>query len=265
MATATSGPTERSSGRIAGSRPWAVEGPEGAPAILFVHGAVLGRGMWLPQVERLRDRFRCVTVDLPGHGALADVPYSLAAGVEVVQAAIREAAGGRALVVGLSLGGYTAIATAADDPALVRGLVVAGASADPIAPIAHLAYLWYGWSLRLLPAGLARNVALETFRRAYGRSVAAAIATTYDARTGGRAVCRLAGEAFRPRLRAYGGPVLVINGDLDTWFCLRERSFVAGIPNLRVARIPRASHLSNLDQPERFTTEVTAFERALPA
>ncbi|HET9681693.1 MAG TPA: alpha/beta fold hydrolase [Candidatus Limnocylindrales bacterium] len=252
------------SGVVDASRPWTVEGPEGAPAFVFVHGAVVGQGMWLPQIERLRDRYRCVTVDLPGHGAQADVPYSIAAGIGVVQAAIREAAGGRAVVVGLSLGGYTAMATAAADPTLVRGLVVAGASAEPTG-FARLAYLWYGWSLRLLPTRLARAVAIGLFRRAYGHPVAAAIGRSYDARTGGRAVCHLAGQAFRPRLRAYGGPILILNGELDAWFRIGERAFVAGIADLRVVRIAGASHLSNLDQPDRFSAEVAAFERSLSA
>jgi pimeloyl-ACP methyl ester carboxylesterase/drug/metabolite transporter (DMT)-like permease len=246
------------------ARPWDVVGPSGAPAIVFLHGAILSRTMWGPQLERLRDHYRCVTVDLPGHGVLADHEYTVAAGVEVVRAAIRDGAGGRAVVVGLSLGGYTAIATAAEDPDLVRGLVVAGASMEP-AGLAQLAYLWYGWSLRLLPADLVRDVGVGLFRRAYGRAIGDAIALGYDSKAGGLAVCRLAGVRFRPRLLAYGGPILVVNGDLDPWFRLGERDFVEGVPNLRLLRLARASHVSNLDQPGRFSAAITEFEASLPA
>lgn len=243
--------------------PWHVEGPAGAPALVFVHGAILSRTMWGPQVERLRDRYRCVTLDLPGHGVLTGQAYSVAAGVELLQAAIREAAGGRAVVVGLSLGGYTAIAAAAADPKLVRGLVLAGASMEPTG-LARAAFLWYGWSLRLLPARLVRHVGVGLFRRAYGPAIGEAIARGYDSQAGGLAVCRLAGERFRPRLQAYGGPILVVNGDLDFRFRIGERAFVAGVPNVERVRLAGASHLSNLDQPDRFAAAIADFEASLP-
>ena len=46
------------------------------------------------------------------------------------------AASGRALVVGLSLGGYMAIETAEAYPDKVLGLVLAGCSAEPVGPSA---------------------------------------------------------------------------------------------------------------------------------
>ena len=42
---------------------WSVTGPADAPPIVFVHGAMMGRSVWWPQVEALSDRFRCVAVD----------------------------------------------------------------------------------------------------------------------------------------------------------------------------------------------------------
>ena len=243
-------------------RPWDVEGPAGAPAIVFLHGAILSRTMWLPQVERLRDRYRCVTVDLPGHGVLAGEPYTVAAAVAAVRRVIEEAADGRAVLVGLSLGGYSAIALAAEHPELVRGLVVAGATMEPTG-LAALAYAWYGWSLRLLPERVLNQVGVELFRRAYGPTVGAAIARGYDSRAGGVAVTRLAGEPFRSRLLAYRGPVLVVNGDLDPWFRLGEASFVEGVAHLTVRHLARASHVSNLDRPDEFSTAVADFENAL--
>ena len=251
-------------GALARARPWDAVGPSDALAIVFLHGAILSRTMWRPQVERLADRYRCLTVDLPGHGVLADRPYTVAAAVEVVRSAIAEGAGGRAVIVGLSLGGYSAIATAAAYPELVRGLVIAGASMEPLG-LARLGYLWYGWSLRLLPPGLVRHVGIALFRRAYGPAVGAEIAKGYDSRAGGVAVTRLVGERFGERLVRYGGPTLVINGELDLWFRLGERAFVAGVPNARVLRLARASHVSNLDQPDGFADAIAEFERSLPA
>jgi pimeloyl-ACP methyl ester carboxylesterase len=245
-------------------QPWDAVGPADAPAIVFLHGAILSRAMWGPQVERLRDRYRCVTVDLPGHGVLTRQPFDLEDAAAGVIRAIDGAAGGRALVVGLSLGGYVAIAAAADHPDRVRGLVIAGASAEPVG-LARLAYLWYGWSLRLLPSNLLEDVGIGLFRRFYGRALGEAVTKGYDARAGGRAIVELAGERvrFRDRLRRYGGPVLVVNGGLDPWFRLGERGFVGGLPNVTIRRLDRASHVSNLDRPDAFTAAVAAFEASL--
>jgi pimeloyl-ACP methyl ester carboxylesterase len=243
---------------------WEITGPLDAPPVVFLHGAILSRAMWAPQVERLADRYRCITLDLAGHGVLAGRPYELEAAAEAVIRVIDEAAGGRAVVVGLSLGGYTGMAAAAAAPDRVRGLVVAGASFEPLG-IARLGYLWYGWALRLLPARLLREVGIGLFRRVYGRTVGDAVTQGYDARAGGLAIQRLAGQRFRDRLRAYGGPVLVLNGDRDPWFVLGERGFVTGLPNVTVRRLAGASHVSNLDRADEFAAAIASFEAGLPA
>ena len=97
-----------------------VAGPATAPAIVFVHGTRLTRSSWTPQMEVLRDSFRVVAMDLPGHGALADRPFSMAAASEELARVIESTAGGSAIVVGLSLGGYVGMDLAATRPSLVR-------------------------------------------------------------------------------------------------------------------------------------------------
>ena len=43
-------------------------GDPAAPTIVFLHGLGITSWMWDEQVERLADRFHCVTVDMPGQG-----------------------------------------------------------------------------------------------------------------------------------------------------------------------------------------------------
>ena len=50
-----------------------------APGIVFLHGTRLTRAQWTPQLRRLEGSYRCVAVDLPGHGVLADGPFTVAA------------------------------------------------------------------------------------------------------------------------------------------------------------------------------------------
>ncbi|HEX7951203.1 MAG TPA: alpha/beta fold hydrolase [Candidatus Limnocylindrales bacterium] len=230
---------------------------------MFIHGAIV-ISMWGPQVDRLRDRYRCVLVDLPGHGRLAGRPFTLDAAVETVRAAIDECAGGRAVLVGLSLGGYVAMAVAARHPERVRGLVVADASLEPRG-LGGLGMVAYGWLLRLMPAWLVREVAAGLFRRQYGRRLARELVVGYDSRAGAAAVLRLRGERFRDRLRAYGGPVLVLNGDRDAIFTAGERRLAGNLRNVTIQRIAGASHLSSVDRPDEFTAAVATFEASLPA
>jgi pimeloyl-ACP methyl ester carboxylesterase len=261
VAATTARPGPAATATTPASRHWTVEGPADGEPIVFLHGAIVGR-IWGPQVRALRDRYRCITVDLPGHGRLAAVPFTFEAAADAVREAIDEAAGGRAIVVGLSLGGYTGMATAARYPDRVRGLVVADASLEP-GGVAAIGIALYALLLRWLPATLIRAVNLGLFRRVYGRAVAAELAEGFDPRAGGRGVLALVRERFRDRVRAYGGPVLVLNGDRDVIFVAGERRFVAGLGNVRVERIAGAGHLSNLDRPDAFTAAVTRFAASL--
>jgi pimeloyl-ACP methyl ester carboxylesterase len=240
---------------------WSVDGPTDAPPIVFLHGAIVGN-IWGPQVRALRDRFRCITVDLPGHGRLASTPFSFDAAVAAVTGVIDACVQDRAIVVGLSLGGYVGMATAAAAPDRVRGLVVADASLEP-SGLAGPGVLAYALLLHWLPARLVRSVNVGLFRRAYGRAVTAELAEGFDARAGGRSVLALVRQRFRERLRAYGGPVLILNGDRDVVFVAGERRFVAGLPNVRVERISGAGHLSNLDRPDDFTAAIVRFAASL--
>jgi pimeloyl-ACP methyl ester carboxylesterase len=238
---------------------WEAVGPAGAPAIVFVHGALMGRSVWHPQIDALAGRFRCISVDLPGHGMQRERAFELDDAVAGVVRAIDEAAGGRAVLVGLSLGGYVAMAVAGRHPERLRGLVIAGATREPTGAN-HAAFLAYAWALRLVPESTVRLVALAWFRRRYGPVLGAAItAGGHFARGGSLAVRRIAGARFRDRLVAYGGPILVINGTFDLVFRIGAGRFLAGVPKVTNRVIPRAGHLSNVDRPEVFTGLIEEF------
>lgn len=242
---------------------WDVEGPEGAPAIVFVHGAMMGRSVWRPQLDALRDRYRCISVDQPGHGSLRGRAFTLDVAVANVVDAIDREAGGRAVLVGLSLGGYVSMTVAGRYPERVRGLVIAGCTREPVG-LSRLGFHLYSWSLRVVPERVVRAVALSWFRLRYGAVVASAItAGGHFSRGGSRAVRHLVGGGFKARLQAYGGPILAINGVTDLVFTLGAKRFLAGVPRLEYRVIPRAGHLSNVDKPAAFTGLVEEFVAGL--
>lgn len=244
---------------------WSVAGPVGAPPIVFIHGAMMGRSVWHPQIDALSDRYRCISLDQPGHGTLKDSRFTLDVAVANVLDAIDREAGGRSVVVGLSLGGYVAMTLAGRHPEKVRGLVIAGSTREPKG-VSRLGFVLYSYGLRLAPEPAVRAVAMAWFRRRYGPVVAGAItAGGHFAKGGSWAVRQLANARFRDRLMAYGGPILVINGAFDLVFRIGAGQFLAGVPDVTRRMIPWAGHLSNVDKPEAFTALVEEFIGTLPA
>ena len=240
--------------------PWTVLGPPDAPAIVFVHATRLSRAQWSAQVRLLSPRYRTIAIDLPGHGALAAEPFTLEAAARAVAVAIEaEVPSGRAVVVGLSLGGYVAIETAARYPGRVAGLVLAGCSAEPAGGRA--------WPFRVLAATLERVPApvLRSFNDAFftlrypSRLAGPIVGGGYWRRGGAEGVRQIVGRRFLDRLSRLWTPVLVINGALDPVFAPGGAPWAAACRRGRHAVIRRAMHLSNLDRPRTFAALVAAF------
>jgi len=248
------------------TRGWEIAGPAGGQPIVFVHGAVMTRAQWRLQVDHFAAAgYRCVSVDLPGHGALAELPFTLDSAAAHVCAAIDAGAAGRAVLVGLSLGGYVSMAVAGQSPERVRGLVLAGSTREP-SGLARAMFWLIGWGLGVAPEPVLRAFVRWLYRRRYGPAVTdAVLANGYFARGGGAAIRTLSGGRFRERLAAYGGPILVINGDLDLIFRLGEREFLEGLDGVQSRRIRWAAHLSNLDRPDEFSEAVEGFVESLEA
>jgi pimeloyl-ACP methyl ester carboxylesterase len=240
-----------------------VAGPADAPAIVFIHGTRMSRSYWTPQVAALSDEFRTIAVDLPGHGVRGHESFTLDGAVAGIAAAVEDRAGGRAIVVGLSLGGYVAMALAADRPELVRGLVVSGATIEPAGRLRN-AVLALAVALDLGQIKWADPVSARYYRVRYPAAIAEpVIAGGFWSAGGAIALRALAGERFKPRLAAYPGPVLLINGSQDFVMRPGARGFAAAAKDVRRVRIRGASHLVNLDRPAAFNDAIRRFARSL--
>jgi pimeloyl-ACP methyl ester carboxylesterase len=98
---------------------------EGRPELVFLHGGAQNAHTW--DTVALALRRPLLAVDLPGHGRSgwrADRDYWPARNAEAVAAVIGRLAPDALAVIGMSLGGLTAIRLAARYPDLVRRLVV---------------------------------------------------------------------------------------------------------------------------------------------
>lgn len=90
--------------------------------LVFLHGIAMQRSAWAPVVELLADRYRCVNVDLAGHG---DSPrtgaYDVFSQAGAVGELISDLGLDRPVLVGHSYGAFTATLAGATAP--VRGVV----------------------------------------------------------------------------------------------------------------------------------------------
>jgi pimeloyl-ACP methyl ester carboxylesterase len=242
------------------SKPWIALGPREAPAIVFLHGTRFSRRQWWPQLRILSTRYRCVAIDLPGHGERASEGWSFEAARAAVIAAIEaEVPSGRAVLVGLSLGGYVAIDVADAAPDRVAGLVLAGCSGEAIGTMS-LPFRGLVWAFERLPRPALRQLNIAFFRLRYRRSIADPIIDGGFWWTGGaQAVRSVVGRHFLDRLGRLWTPVLVVNGALDPVFGPGGKSWAATCRRGRSVVIPRAMHLSSLDRPRAFAGHVARF------
>ena len=104
---------------------------EGARVVLFVHAFPVDRRMWRAQVEDVRrEGARAIAVDLAGFGASrANAPMTIDDHADSLAATLKERSVERAVLVGLSMGGYVALAFARRHPAMLAGLLLADTKA----------------------------------------------------------------------------------------------------------------------------------------
>ena len=106
------------------------------------------------------------------------------------------------------------------NPAPIRGLVLSGATAEPVGPRSLLYLALAGVMDRVEDERLDRLNA-RFFRTRYPPEIAEPIvAGGFWSKGGAQALRALVGERFIPRLAAYPGPTLILNGELDVIFRL---------------------------------------------
>lgn len=242
---------------------------QGLP-VIFVHAFPLSRAMWAPQVEALTGRFRVIAVDLRGHGE-SDAPlwrYTLEQFADDLCGLLEHLSIPRAVFVGLSMGGYTLFAFYRKYADRVTGLVLADTRAQEDTEegrakrvaMAQTAY-------KEGPAAVARQMLPILFSPA-ALSSRPDLIQLAEGIIEGTQVSGIAGDLMamaersdsRPLLREIGCPTLVLVGEWDQGTPPADARVMAeGIPGARLAIIPQAGHLSNLEQPELFNRELTTF------
>jgi pimeloyl-ACP methyl ester carboxylesterase len=239
------------------------EAGEGVPLVLL-HAFPLSSAMWLHQRETLSSVCRVVTPDLRGFGGSVLPEDGEAPSMDVmaddVATTIKALGLDDVVLVGLSLGGYIAMAFWRRHPDLLRGLVLADtkASADPEPARANRLRIAETvldeQSPRVLIEDVLPNLVGPTTKEhrpmVYGR-VRALVETAPPAAVAWAQRAMAARPDSTGTLREVSVPTLVLVGEEDQLTPLSAaEAMVAAVPDARLITVPEAGHLTPLEQPE---------------
>src|SRR5215472_18816124 len=239
-----------------------IAGPAGATPVLLTHGFSSSSQMWEPNLPALAGARRVITWDVRGHG-LSDSPddpalYSEALSVEDMTAVLDAAGVDRAVVGGLSLGGYLSLAFHLVHPDRVAALMLFDTG-----------------------PGYRRDGAREEWNRRVERTAAALETRGLDALTDSPEVAGTTHRNPAGLARAARGimaqrdsrvidslativvPTLVVVGADDIPFLAAADYMTGKIPGAARVVLEGAGHASNVDRPAAFNHAVLEFLEGL--
>jgi 3-oxoadipate enol-lactonase len=237
--------------------------------VVFLHAFPLNRTMWDPQVTALVSECRCIPIDLRGFGdSAAAPPFSMDRYADDTITVLDTLQIGRAVIVGLSLGGYVAFSIWRRHRDRVRAFVLADtrAAADTIESVARrrelieLAETQGSTAIANIQiAGLVGKTTRDKRPDIYD-SVHRLIAQAPVDGIVGALEAMIARPDSTPTLATIDVPTLIIAGSEDVATPPKDaRALHAAIAGSRLEILHQAGHLSNLERPAAFNTVITEF------
>ena len=255
--------------RVAGAE-LACEVSGTGPALLLLHAFPLGLAMWEPQAATLTDAHQVVRFDCRGFGGsppgdglltmerIADDAVGILDHLGIPSAA----------VVGVSMGGYAAFALVRRHPERLRALVLADTRAGADSPETKATRAAQAEKVRREGVRAIADAALPKLlgETSHGErpELVARVRQIIEANPPRGITDALAGLAARadstPTLREIRVPTLVLVGEEDAITPVAEAETLHhGVAGSRMAVIPRAGHLSSLENPDEFNRQVRSF------
>lgn len=236
------------------------------PACLLVHAFPFDGRMWEAQRAELSKDHRVLVPDLRGFGRSANLApaRSVDEHADDLAELLDHANVKDAAVLGLSMGGYVALALFRRHPSRVRALVLADTRALPDSPEAKAARdvniaiaREQGMPKlvdKLMPPLLAKDAAPSVVQRVRALAESQTVSGVTDA-----LVMLRDRPDSRPLLPTISVPTAVIVGEFDALSPVAEMKEMAdAIPGATFTVIPGAGHLTNLESPEAFNAALRA-------
>jgi pimeloyl-ACP methyl ester carboxylesterase len=240
---------------------------EGLPVVLL-HAFANDRTLWAPQIAAFRERYRVIAPTLRGFFGSSPVDgqaVSMDTYADDVVALLDHLAIGRAVIGGISLGGYVALSLALRHPARIAGLVLANTRATADDP------QWASYREALVEeveqrgaVAVIENYGDKPFSPACPIAVKREVRAMIGRQPASGLASGIRGMAQRPdrtdHLAGIGAPTLVIGGTDDAYIPSTEgQAMHRRIVGSRFVDIPGAGHLSNVDSTAAFNAAVETF------
>ena len=233
------------------------------PPLLLTHGYSATGQMWEGQIAALSRTHQLILWDMRGHGR-SDYPtdpeeYSEAATVADMAAILDAVGAPRAVVGGLSLGGYMSLAFYLRYPERVAALLIIDTGPGFKKDTARAQ-----WNETALAT--ARDFEQRGLARLQQATPEMRTSTHRDARgliLAARGMLTQRDDRVISHLPAISVPALVVVGAEDTPFFAAADYMANKIPGAKRVVIPGAGHAVNIDQPHAFNAAVTDFLTAI--
>lgn len=239
------------------------------PTLLCLHG--LGGGAWFFQglAQRLKERFRVVTLDLPGTGVnrAGATPFSMARCVESLAAILKEEESEPVSLLGHSMGTLIALLAYAEVPQRVRSLLFIGGLPAVTDTIRKRLAGRRAEILALGMEGLGRKAARGVFSAVTLRQdpeIAALYARLWEINPPAaylEGIDALLGASAEHAVAKVRIPSLVLTGSEDEYAPpAAARRFAAALAGpVRYVEMAECGHMTFLESPDRFSHEIADF------
>lgn len=246
------------------------EGLRSGTPIVLIHGFPLAQTMWKSQSKMLSRAYRVITYDVRGHGHsdLGDGQYSIDLFVDDLIGLLDFLKIPTAILCGLSMGGYIALRAVERHPDRMIGLILCDTKSEADSTEAK--------TKRAEAMRLVKEKGVEAYAQIFIKSVldentiqtkpkTVAFVLDLIRNNSSVGICgTLAALAERSDTTAalpkINRPTLILVGENDRVTPPAAAEAMAkAIVGAQLHRIPRAGHLSNLENPEEFNKQVLTF------
>jgi len=240
----------------------------GGDVIVFSHGFFMSHEMFEPQVAALKDRWRCIAWDERGHGQTetSPEPFTYWDSATDLLGLLDHLDIERAVLAGMSQGGYLSLRAALTAPDRTRALILIDTQPGKDDPEKAAGYdqLIDAWTA---PGGPPQQVKDTVGAMILGpgcddpgrwMDAAAAIPAATIRQVYATLMTRE--DDVTPRLDEITMPALVVHGSQDLAIDLDTAKWFSGeLPNAELVVVEGAGHAANLTHPDEVNPAIEAF------
>jgi pimeloyl-ACP methyl ester carboxylesterase len=237
------------------------------PVLAFSHGLLMDHTMFAPQIEVLRDTWRCISWDERGHGLTGQMqdlsPFTYWDAARDLADLLAHLDVRQAVLVGMSQGGFLSLRCALLHPELIRGLILIDTQAGPeerdqLVGNRALGDFWLQNGPSEMLIDNAERILLgngwpgatvwrEKWWHFQPRHFLECLNTLGER------------EDLTDRLGEIRAPALVIHGDADVAIPVPRAKALAEGLRAELVLVPGAGHAANLTHPEPVNAAIAGF------